>query len=125
MLEVAKTIEFSAAHRLPAIPDGHKCSGLHGHMWTVRVWVTGEVDPVTGWIVDFAELETIVRREAIDTLDHSVLNDAIANPTAENLCMWLYGRIAEPLTSIGARVTRIDIRENRDMWCRLTVEDPR
>jgi len=37
---------------------------------------------------------------------------------------WRNG-IAEPLTSIGARVTRIDIRENRDMWCRLTVEVPR
>ncbi len=124
MLEVSKTIVFDAAHHLPETPKGHKCSGMHGHTWRIRVWVTGEVDPVKGWIVDFHELESIIRAKAIDRLDHTVLNITIQNPTTEHLAMWLYAKVAEPIANAGARVTRIEIQEGEDCWCTFTIPAP-
>ena len=52
-----KDFTFEAAHRLPHVPEGHKCGRLHGHSFMVRLEITGEVDPHTGWIMDFAELK--------------------------------------------------------------------
>ena len=52
-----KDFTFEAAHRLPHVPEGHKCGRLHGHSFMVRLEITGEVDPHTGWIIDFAELK--------------------------------------------------------------------
>ena len=40
-----KDFQFEAAHRLPHVPEGHKCGRLHGHSFMVRLEVTGEVDP--------------------------------------------------------------------------------
>ncbi len=51
-----KDFTFEAAHRLPNVPNGHKCGRLHGHSFVVRLEITGEVDKHTGWIIDFAEL---------------------------------------------------------------------
>ena len=56
-----KDFTFEAAHRLPHVPEGHKCGRLHGHSFMVRLEITGEVDPHTGWIIDFAELKAATR----------------------------------------------------------------
>ncbi|MBB8590211.1 6-carboxytetrahydropterin synthase, partial [Escherichia coli] len=50
-----KDFTFEAAHRLPNVPNGHKCGRLHGHSFVVRLEITGEVDKHTGWIIDFAD----------------------------------------------------------------------
>lgn len=52
-----KDFTFESAHRLPYVPAGHKCGRLHSHSFLVRLEVTCEVDPHTGWIMDFAELK--------------------------------------------------------------------
>jgi 6-pyruvoyltetrahydropterin/6-carboxytetrahydropterin synthase len=71
-------LTFSAAHFLSIA--GHKCEALHGHNYVVTVVVEGEVDPRTGFVIDFAVLKRILR-PAIDRLDHRVLiaagNEAI------------------------------------------------
>ena len=56
-MDIFKRFTLEAAHRLPNVPDGHKCARLHGHSFMVRLEITGEVDPHTGWIMDFAELK--------------------------------------------------------------------
>jgi 6-pyruvoyltetrahydropterin/6-carboxytetrahydropterin synthase len=63
-------LTFSAAHFL-TIP-GHKCESLHGHNYVVTVAVEGEVDPDTGFVIDFAVLKRVLR-PTIDRLDHRVL----------------------------------------------------
>lgn len=71
-----KDFTFEAAHRLPNVPDGHKCGRLHGHSFVVRLEITGEVDKHTGWIIDFAELKAIFK-PTLDRLDHYYLNDIL------------------------------------------------
>ena len=63
-------LTFSAAHFL-TIP-GHKCESLHGHNYVVTVVVEGAVDRLTGFVVDFAVVKTVLR-PVIDGIDHRVL----------------------------------------------------
>src|SRR5690606_26317636 len=42
-MEIYKEFTFEAAHRLPFVPEGHKCARLHGHSFMVRISVSGDV----------------------------------------------------------------------------------
>jgi len=57
----------------------------------VRLEITGEVDPHTGWIMDFAELKAAFK-PTYDRLDHYYLNDipGLENPTSEVLAKWIW-----------------------------------
>ena len=49
-----KDFTFEAAHRLPPRPgEGINVVACTGHSFMVRLEITGEVDPHTGWIIDF------------------------------------------------------------------------
>ena len=79
---------FAAAHRLPRY-DG-PCFRMHGHNYRFIVAVDGEVDPRSGMITDFGELQRVVGELVLARVDHQVLNDVLENPTAENIARWLY-----------------------------------
>ncbi|EDM1755759.1 6-carboxytetrahydropterin synthase QueD [Salmonella enterica subsp. diarizonae] len=89
-----KDFTFEAAHRLPHVPEGHKCGRLHGHSFTVRLEITGEVDLHTGWIIDFADLKAAFK-PTYDRLDHYYLNDipGLSNPTSEVLAKWIWDQV--------------------------------
>lgn len=92
-IELKRTYHFEAAHYLPMVARDHKCSRLHGHSYTVDVFIRGAVG-ANGMVVDFAEVDRIVR-PIIRTLDHSLLNDVINNPTVENLCFLMRDKLTE------------------------------
>lgn len=96
-MEVMRSITFEAAHWLPLVPKGHKCGTAHGHTYTINVWVSGPVDPETGWVVDFAELDKCLAGIRED-LDHKMLNQVVGlvNPTAENLANYVDERFDVP-----------------------------
>lgn len=89
---VFKEFRFEAAHFLTGVPEGHQCANMHGHSYKVVVGVEGDTDLETGFVVDFAEVSKAVK-PLIEQLDHSVLNDYVWNPTAENLAIWLGDQI--------------------------------
>lgn len=96
-------MRFEAAHRLPNVPDGHKCARLHGHSFRVEVAITGAIDPHTGWIMDFADMDEAmepVRRQ----LDHRYLNDVpgLENPTSEVLARWIWERLVDSLPGLSS-----------------------
>ena len=62
-------IRFDAAHVIPHHP---KCGRLHGHTYALHAEVHGDVDPETGFIVDFGLVKDVLRAVA-DDLDHHVL----------------------------------------------------
>ena len=96
-MEVFKEFTIEAAHRLPNVPEGHKCSRLHGHSFRVEVWVRGDVDRDTGWVMDFGNISDAFA-PLFDQLDHHYLNDVegLPNPTSENLARWVWGRLTLP-----------------------------
>ncbi|MFG1953700.1 6-carboxytetrahydropterin synthase QueD [Micromonospora sp. NPDC048830] len=107
-MEIFREFTFEAAHRLPNVPEGHKCARLHGHSYRVTVHVSGDVDPHSGWVMDFGDLKKAV--EPIrDSLDHYYLNDVpgLENPTSEVLARWIWDRLADslPLSAVAVRET--------------------
>ena len=67
--------------------------------------VRGPIDPLTGWLIDFADMKRIVD-PIVDRLDHYVLNDVagLENPTSEVLAVWIWNQLAPSLPQL-ARVT--------------------
>ncbi len=62
-------IRFDSAHVIPHHP---KCGRLHGHTYALHAEVSGEVDPTTGFVMDFGAVKDVLR-EVADRLDHHVL----------------------------------------------------
>jgi 6-pyruvoyltetrahydropterin/6-carboxytetrahydropterin synthase len=85
---------FEAAHKLPRVPAGHKCSRLHGHSFRVEVAIAGPVNPDTGWFIDYGELHD-AWKPLHDVLDHNYLNDVpgLENPTSEVLARWIWDKL--------------------------------
>ena len=71
-MELYKDFRFEAAHRLPNVPEGHKCARLHGHSFFVRLTITGEVNPETGWLMDFDDIKNAFG-PLLEQLDHHSL----------------------------------------------------
>ena len=85
-MTLSKTFRFEAAHRLPRVPEGHKCGRLHGHSYQIDVIIRGDVNPDTGMVVDFAQI-TDAWQPLHAVLDHYYLNEIEgleneANPAA-------------------------------------------
>jgi len=106
--QVKVAFDFEAAHRLPRHPG--KCKELHGHSYHLVVSVERRVARETGMAIDFADLKQIVRREVVDPLDHTYLNDKLDNPTAEILSVWIWNALREPL----AGLVEVELWETRN-----------
>ena len=93
-MEIFKTFTIEAAHRLPRLPEGHKCSRLHGHSFRIDLHVRGAVDKNLGWVQDFAEISAAFR-PVFEDLDHRYLNDidGLSNPTSERLAQYIWDRL--------------------------------
>jgi len=105
--EIFKEFTFEAAHRLPFVPEGHKCARLHGHSYRVEIHVGGDVDPATGWIMDFADIKSAFK-PLLSQLDHYYLNEieGLENPTSENLARWIWERLELVLPGLAQIVVR-------------------
>ena len=99
--EIVKELRFEAAHRLPNVPPEHKCARLHGHSFRIELRVAGEIDPHTGWVTDFADLESAFA-PLFARLDHRYLNEieGLENPTSENLARWIWQRLQGSLQGL-------------------------
>lgn len=107
-MDVFREFTFEAAHRLPNLPEGHKCRRLHGHSYRVEVHVQGAVNPDTGMVVDFADIKAAFQPLWVQ-LDHNYLNEVegLDNPTSERLAVWIWERLAGmlPLNRVVVRET--------------------
>jgi len=106
-MDVFREFTFEAAHRLPHVPEGHKCSRLHGHSFRVEVRVRGDIDPASGMVIDFAEIKAAFA-PLLDRLDHYFLNEVegLDNPTRENRAHWIWDRLIQPLPQLAEVVVR-------------------
>ncbi|MFN8582614.1 MAG: 6-carboxytetrahydropterin synthase QueD [Gemmatimonadaceae bacterium] len=102
-MEIFKEFTFEAAHRLPHVPPDHKCARLHGHSFRVRVFVQGNVEPASGWVMDFADISTAIAPVRA-RLDHYLLNDipGLSNPTSEVLAQWIWRELKPSLPGLSA-----------------------
>ena len=127
-----REVRFSAAHRYyrPEWSEERNRSTFgpcanphgHGHFYRLEVTVGGAVAEDTGFAVDLAALDAILKREVVDVLDHQFINHVVPEfgpgariPTTENLLVWMWPRVAGAL-SAGARLHRMLLREDDGLY---------
>ena len=126
---LGRRYRFSASHRLhsDAFTDAEnqaiygKCNNPygHGHNYTLEVTVSGEVDPVSGFVVDLKELKDILEREVVSVYDHRHLNLEVpefktAVPTTENIAIAIWQRLNNKIPH--AKLYRIRVYEMPDLF---------
>jgi 6-pyruvoyltetrahydropterin/6-carboxytetrahydropterin synthase len=107
-MEIFKDFNFDAAHRLPNVPEGHKCARLHGHTFHLRIYLSGTPDLQTGWIMDFGDVKKVFQ-PILDRLDHHYLNEipGLENPTCELLSMWIWNELKPILPAL----SKVELKE--------------
>ena len=82
-----------------------KCSNpnFHGHNYELIVKLVGEVDPITGFVMDMKKLSDLVQEVVVERFDHKNLNEDCAefknlNPTAENIVRVIYDLLKPELS---------------------------
>ena len=120
MIRLSRTIHFNAGRSLwrPDWPEaknravyGEQGAHGYGHNYELEVAVEGEIDRESAMVVNLTDLDRVLKEEVDRPLDHKNLNRDVAEferkpPTAENLAVWIWQRVAD--------------RIRREAWpCRL------
>lgn len=129
MIFLTRKAEFSSSHfyRNPRWTDEEnvrafgKCANPHGHghNYTLEVTVAGEVDPVTGFVVDLKLLKDILEAEVVSVYDHRHLNHEVPEfadviPTTENIAVAIWRRLDGKVPH--ARLHRVRVYEMDDLF---------
>jgi len=131
-LRILRTVRFSAAHRYHSdqlseaenrrvFGKCHRPHG-HGHNYRLDVAVEGPVDPITGMVVNLADLDALLKEKVVEPLDHSFLNLDVPHfaqvvPTCENLTAWLWEILEEPVAALGpCRLALVRVWESDDLF---------
>ncbi len=106
-MEIFKVFTIEAAHRLPNLPEHHKCRRLHGHSFRVEIHVSGSPVEPEGWVMDFADIGRAFT-PVYEQLDHHYLNEVpgLENPTSERLACWIWNRLKPQLSPLSKVVVR-------------------
>lgn len=116
-IKAKKGFHFDAAHCLP----GHsgKCASMHGHTYRLEVVVAREDGGLIsegsseGMIIDFGDLNRIVKEEILDKVDHHCLNDLFTfRTTSENLAVHFFAVLSERLQASNIVLDRILLWES-------------
>ena len=123
-VRLVSSSHFSAAHRLHREDWDEarnrqvfdKCNNPngHGHTYGLEVTVEGEIDPETGYVMDFGDLKRAIDEAVISRVDRRHLNFDVdflrgVNPTAENIAVGVWRQLASRVAP--ARLVRVKLDE--------------
>jgi 6-pyruvoyltetrahydropterin/6-carboxytetrahydropterin synthase len=127
-ITVSRKAHFNAAHRLHVKQwDEEKnkqffglCNNpnYHGHNYDLIASVTGEIDPVTGYLIDTKWLSTLIKKEIEDRFDHKNLNldceeFVDLNPTTENIAIVIWKLLKQQLPqNLHLKITLYETERN-------------
>lgn len=129
MIYVTKQMSFSASHRIynPSLSDEenfrlfNQCANKngHGHNFTIEVTVKGNINPLTGFVINLKELKDIMQEHLISLLDHSNLNLDIEFfkhniPTSENIAIFAWNILEDKIKN--AKLYKIKIAESNSSY---------
>lgn len=104
---------FDSAHYLDDYEG--KCKFCHGHTYFVDVWIRGDSSQLqkNGILFDFGNTKTIKEK-----LDHKLLNEeVIFNPTAENLCMFIYNYFKIVEKELQFKIRIYETKVGKETYC--------
>jgi 6-pyruvoyltetrahydropterin/6-carboxytetrahydropterin synthase len=132
-VRITRRATFAAAHVLcrPEWSDERNrevfgaCSSDHGHNYVVEVTVAGAVEPMTGMVANLKDVDQVLRREFIDSVDHRHLNKDVdflrgVVPTAENIALAAFERLSPHFTP--ARLVRLRLTESENNAAEVVCE---
>lgn len=143
MIFLTRRATFSASHYYwnPAWTEERnqqvfgRCANRngHGHNYTLEVTVAGQVDPITGFVVDLKWLKGAIEREVLDAWDHRNLNldvpefiaseNAATIPTTENLAIAAWNRLQPAVSAAGgAQLSRVRVYETPEVFAEFRGE---
>ena len=123
-VRLVSSSHFSAAHRLHREDWDEarnrrvfdKCNNPngHGHTYGLEVTVEGEIDPETGYVMDFGDLKHAIDEAVISRVDRRHLNFDVdflrgVNPTAENIAIGVWRQLVSKVAP--ARLVRVMLDE--------------
>ena len=84
MIYISRDVHFCAAHKLynekwskeknEEVFGACANENWHGHNFDMTVTIKGNVDPETGFVMNFKDLKKIINVEVLDKIDHKNLN---------------------------------------------------
>ena len=123
-VRLVSTSHFAAAHRLyrgdwdearnQQVFDKCNNPNGHGHTYGLEVTVEGEIDPETGYVMDFGRLKKAVEENVIRRVNRRHLNLDVdflsgVNPTAENIAVGIWRQLEKQVEP--ARLVRVTLHE--------------
>ena len=128
---LTRRVTFAAAHRYrrPEWDDARNAAtfGLcarpnyHGHSYVCDITVAGNIDPLTGFVVDLGRLDAVLLTEVRERFDHRNINLDVAEfvegaliPTGENLAKNIFERVQSALGG-AALVMEVKLAEDESL----------
>lgn len=105
-----KELTLDSAVRLRHTPAGHALGGIHGHTYTLRLHLGGELDAVMGWCEDFGDVKAAFE-PLFKALDHRPLYEIADLPDGDtaSLAAWVLRHGGAVLPALD----RVDLYETR------------
>jgi len=134
MIELTRRATFSASHyywneawsqeKNEAVFGRCARRNGHGHNYTLEVTVSGDPDPVTGFVVDLKWLKDVIENEVLAAYDHRHLNLEVPEfagakliPTTENIAISIWKRLEPAVQRVGeARLSRVRVYETPEIF---------
>eukprot|EP01104_Vermistella_antarctica_P017490 TRINITY_DN619_c0_g1_i4.p1 TRINITY_DN619_c0_g1~~TRINITY_DN619_c0_g1_i4.p1 ORF type:complete len:178 (-),score=52.14 TRINITY_DN619_c0_g1_i4:78-611(-) len=121
---------FSACHRLHSdqLSDAEnkdvfgKCNSAngHGHNYVLYVTVRGEVNPITGMVMNLVDVKHAINETVMKELDHKCIDKDVAYfcdngvvSTAENIAIYIYDSLL-PYVPEGCSLEEIRLEETEN-----------
>jgi 6-pyruvoyltetrahydropterin/6-carboxytetrahydropterin synthase len=131
-MKICRRETFNAAHRLfredwsdeKNLEIFGKCSNpnYHGHNYVLEVYVEGNIDPETGYVVDLKIIKELIKEEILERFDHRNLNldceeFSNLNPTAENISKVIWEILRDKLDmQYGLEVVLYETDKNKVIY---------
>ena len=130
LLTVSKRLEFSASRRLffsrwtdsenlAAFGEETRANYGTGRNYTVYFIFSGQVDPVTGMLINISEIKRRAGEIVDDRFDHKFLNEDNSEfhevpPTAENIARQLFADVAPLFADVDTKLVACHLIETPD-----------
>jgi 6-pyruvoyltetrahydropterin/6-carboxytetrahydropterin synthase len=129
LVYITRRARFNAAHKLwnPEWTSARnfevfgKCAGenWHGHNFDVYVTLKGEIDPATGYFINFHDLKAIMKERIEEPLDHKNLNMDVPwlagkQTSTEVLAMGIWREMEAGLAGYDCALHRVRVWETEN-----------
>ncbi|XP_065911039.1 6-pyruvoyl tetrahydrobiopterin synthase-like [Dysidea avara] len=128
--------QFSAAHCLSSPQKTKeenaklygKCINEHGHNYKIEVTVKGEIDPVTGMVMNLVDLKLIIKEKVLDNLDHKFLDKDVPFfqtrvSSTENIAVYVWDQLAnDPRITSSAQLHEVIVHETDKQYAVIRDE---